>query len=953
MDLNLNTLLASFASAFTQEHRLLTLSLGEGQIAAEQMLPQSLEGTEGVSQSYRYLLTCLSPSDGIELKALLGQAARIGIKDANGAEVIRCGIVSSAERLGADGGFAQYRIAVEAPFSLLHHRRTARVFQDMPVSEIVRQIISEHQTANPVFARVQSLAFETAELPVRSYCVQYKESDFDFIVRLLHSEGLAWRFMHLDDDGPKVKLVVFDDAHNLPQAAVGRVRFHRADASEKEDGLTAWASQRQVMSGQTALASFDYKPVATLHAAQDSAQQSGQSGQALQSTLQNYDAPGIYFAGDEQKLNHYAKLRQQALDLQSKQFSGSGTVRGLLPGEYFRLDDHPAHEADAAAQREFVVTQQTLRANNNLGADLTQQLRQAAPRLVLEPTDNAPPFQTTFQAQRRGIPLTPPYAHTEHAAHTSLGPQTGTVVGPKDCREVYTDEFGRIKVQLHWQRAAEHPTIGANMDERSSCWLRVTMPSAGAGFGHMHLPRVGQEVLVNFIEGNIDRPVVTGVLYNGSHMPPQFSGAGSLPGNKTLSGIKSKEHDGQGYNELLFDDTPQQVRARLASTHGATQLNQGFLTHPRSDGKAEPRGEGFELRTDQHGAIRAANGLLLSTEAQNGAGGKQLAREHASSQLQSALALSQVLAETATAQQADAMETGPEEIDADNCKGRQRPIGHLQHQLDALQAWEAGSNTDTDGKMANGNQSGQQPLLVLSAPAGMASVSAQSQTLAAGTNLDLIAQRDLNQTSGRRWLANVGKHISLFVAGVADQVTMKLIAAKGKVQVQAQEGEMELTASKDVAITSTKGRITVTGKEEILLTCGGAYIRLKGGNIELHCPGKISIKGSSHEMSGPASVSMPMPFLPKGYQRSYILQDEKTGEPLVGKAYRLKLANGRTLSGYTDWQGKTSAAFTPNAQPVKLEAPKPPVEQDYTLYGYGTGQAQRGLQLKDNNGEDA
>ncbi|MCD4483950.1 type VI secretion system tip protein VgrG, partial [Chromobacterium vaccinii] len=349
------------------------------------------------------------------------------------------------------------------------------------------------------------------------------------------------------------------------------------------------------------------------------------------------------------------------------------------------------------------------------------------------------------------------------AKPTSLGVQTATVVGPAG-EEVHTDAQGRIKVQFHWQRPDEHPTIGAGLDDKSSCWLRVAMPSAGAGWGHQFIPRIGQEVLVDFIEGDIDRPVITGVLYNGSHPTPDFSGAGSLPANKTLSGIKSKEHQGGGYNELLFDDTPGEVRAKLSSEPGKTQLNQGYLAHPRSNGKAQPRGDGFELRTDHHGAIRAAHGLLLSTEAQNGASGKQLAREHAQSQLDSALSLSQALAETAAGQLADTMETGPDEIGPDNAKAGKKTNGHLQHHADALKAWEAGSNTDKDGKTAKG-QAGQQPLLILSAPAGIASLTEQSQTISAGQNLNLIAQRDANHTTGRRWLHNVGQHISLFVAG--------------------------------------------------------------------------------------------------------------------------------------------------------------------------------------------
>ncbi|MEO3953082.1 type VI secretion system Vgr family protein, partial [Chromobacterium piscinae] len=260
-------------------------------------------------------------------------------------------------------------------------------------------------------------------------------------------------------------------------------------------------------------------------------------------------------------------------------------------------------------------------------------------------------------------PLTPAYAGTELAKPTSLGVQTATVVGPAG-EEVHTDQHGRIKVQFHWQRPDEHPTIGAALDDKSSCWLRVAMPSAGAGWGHQFIPR-------------------------------------------------------------------------------KTQLNQGYLAHPRSNGKAQPRGDGFELRTDHHGAIRAAHGLLLTTEAQNGASGKQLAREHAQSQLDAALSLSQALAETATGQLADTMETGPDEIGPDNAKAGKKTDGHLQHHADALKAWEVGSNTDKDGKTAK-EQAGRQPLLVLSGPAGIASLTEQSQTISAGQNLNLVAQRDAN-----------------------------------------------------------------------------------------------------------------------------------------------------------------------------------------------------------------
>ncbi|KJH67237.1 type VI secretion system Vgr family protein [Chromobacterium violaceum] len=856
--MDITALLASFASAFSQDNRHITLAIASDAAGPEQLLPQTLDGEEGVSRAYRFQLDCLSPDGQIELKSLLGHPARIGLMNAEGGEDVRCGVISQARLLGSDGGFSRYGITVEPPFALLRHRRTSRVFQDMTVPDIIKQIISEHQAANPAFARVQTLDIKVdANQPVRSYCLQYKESDFDFIVRLMHEEGFGWRFEHVDDDSPQVRLVVFDDAFSLPAASVPSVRFHRADATEEQDGLTDWQAARQIVAGGVALASYDYQPTSTSHSSDTSQVDQGQAGQALQSSLTHYDAPGLYYASDTDQLSRYAQLRQQAHDLQAKTFTGSGAVRGLQAGAWFRLDDHPAHQGDSAEQREFVVTGQHIQARNNLPGDLAQQLQAIAPGLGLQAADpTAAPYQTEFQAQRRGIPLTPAYADTPHAKPTSLGSQTATVVGPAG-EEVHTDQHGRVKVQFHWQRPEEHPTIGAGMDDKSSCWLRVAMPSAGAAWGHQFIPRIGQEVLVNFIEGDIDRPLITGVLYNGSHPTPDFSGAGSLPANKTLSGIKSKEHQGGGYNELLFDDTPGEVRAKLSSEPGKTQLNQGFLTHPRSNGKAQPRGEGFELRTDNHGAIRAAHGLLLSTEAQNGAGGKQLAREHAQSQINSALSLAQVLGETAAGQLADTMETGPDEIDPNNAKDGAKEKGHLAHLASALKAWEAGTNTNGGGEVP-----GQQPVIVLSAPAGIASLTEQSQTLAAGQNLDLIALRDSNHTTGRRWLHNVGMHISLFVAGVKDKMAFKLIAAKGKVQLQAQSDTMELTADQDLTITSAKQKIHANAKQEILLTSGGAYVRLKDGKIELHAPGNVSIKAGKHDWSGPDQMAPPPPQFP-------------------------------------------------------------------------------------------
>ncbi|AZN35663.1 type VI secretion system Vgr family protein [Iodobacter ciconiae] len=881
--MNTTDLLASFAAAFNQDQRLISLQLGDGSVWGEQLLPQRVTGSEGICQVYRYQVECLSSRADLELKSLLGLPVVLSIENANGEAIERCGVISQAQLLGSDGGFAKYALTVEPPFALLRYRRTSRVFQDLSVPDIVKQVLAEHQGKNPVFASVQMLDFKLSGThSPRSYCLQYRESDFDFLTRLLAEEGLAWLFNHLPGDSPQVQLLVFDDAFAIAEAADPFVRFHRADATEESDTLTEWQSQRQIGSSSVSLASFDYKATSTNESFDESSIDQGDGGQQLQVSFEDYDPQSLYYASDAEGLSHYAQLRQQAMDAQKKSFSGSGTLRSLQAGQWFRLEDHPAHEWDSAEQREFAVTELKFTANNNLPADLTQQLGLVAPSLLA--ADVAKPYEVNFTAQRRGQPTVPVFAHTEHSKPKSRGVQTATVVGPAGS-EVHTDEQGRIKIEFHWQRAAEHLEFGASLDDKSSCWIRVAYPSAGAGFGHQFIPRIGQEVLVDFIEGDIDRPIVTGVVHNGSHPVPAFSGAGALPANKTLSGIKTKEHEGGQYGELLFDDSKGEVRTKLSSEHGKTQLNLGYLIHPRTDGKGEPRGEGFELRSDKQGAIRAS-GLLISTEAKSGASGKQLDRSPAQSQLESALALAQSLGETATNQLADTIETGDDNktVKPDNSAGNSATTGHLHHHVHASKSFEAGSNTDKDGKSQSKDQAGGQNIILLHGEDGVAITSPQSQTIAAGTNLDLVAQRDSNQTSGRRWIHNVGQHISLFVAGVKDKVALKLIAAKGQIQLQAQSDNVEIAADKNVKITACKESITVVAKDEILMTAGGGYIRLKGGNIEIHCPGKVSIKGASHELSGPAQMNPPLPIFPDSICKSCMQQAKAAGSPFAKKS---------------------------------------------------------------------
>ena len=488
-------------------------------------------------------------------------------------------------------------------------------------------------------------------------------------------------------------------------------------------------------------------------------------------------------------------------------------------------------------------------------------LRSVLPQTHKEDQD-APPYWVRLSLRKRGLPLTPDYAHTEHARPTANGIQTAIVTGPAG-EEVYTDEMGRVRIQFHWQRVSEHPDFGANFDERSSCWVRVAYPSAGAAWGSQYIPRIGQEVLVDFIENDIDRPIIIGVIHNGMQPNPYFSGVGKLPANRTLSGIKTKEHFGRQYGELLFDDTNKQVRAKLSSEHGKTQLNQGFLIHPREDGEGEARGEGAELRTDRHAAIRAAEGLLLSTEAKPEATGKQLDREKALAQLEAARASVQDIAEIAEHQNVDDMEIGPETRDAEGQQQGRTQKGHLDHMVEAVKAWEAGTNTDAESRTGTDEQPGKQGFLLFSSVDGIGLTTPREMILSSGGNLDTVSRRDTQQTTVRRWLHNAGKKISLFVIGVKDKVNLRITTALGHAQLHAQSGDVEVAGDRNLRLYAGKKQALVAAREEVLIvTQGGAYIKLGGSDIQIHCPGTLSIKSASKTSSGPANLRVPMPDFP-------------------------------------------------------------------------------------------
>lgn len=879
-------LLAPFASAFSQQGRLLSLRLGASEQWSTRLLPQYAEVEEQLSGGYTLRIRCVSPQAGLPLKSLVGQAACLGVVTSLGESIPRCGLVTRARALGGDGGFATYELQIETPAALLRHRHGSRIFQECSVPDIVDRLVQERRQGSPAIAACFELRMELRKTyPARSYCVQYRESELAFMERLLTEEGIAWRYEHIagneeDNTVPRVVWVLFDDAGDLPPCVGRQVRFHRADISEAADGLTSWQGRRSLGSGSSALASFDYKSVATVQATEHGGKQGGEAD-GIEATLEDYDPRVAYYASDPAQLGHYVHLRQQAHDRDKRDFQGEGAVRTLQAGHWFELADHPVHGADPSGQREFVVTRLHLRVANNLPGVPGALSGEPSSAAGARSNSNEMSCWVSFEAQRRGIALPPDHRGTIHARPTAHGPQTATVVGPAG-EVIHTDEYGRIKVQFHWQRERDHASGGAAFDERSSCWLRVSYPSAGAQWGHQFVPRIGQEVLVDFLEGDIDRPVVVGVLGNGAHRPAHFSGRGQLPANKALSGIKSQEMKGGGYNELLFDDTAGQLRARLCSEHAASQLNLGYLVHPRTDGKADPRGEGAELRTDAAIALRSAQGMLFSAYGRVAASETQLARGELLDLLEQCRQACRSLAEYAERYQALAGDGAP-----------------METLIEGLKAWDAGSNLDDNG------QGGGKPAICMTAPEGLAFATQQNILSYAGLNQDLAAAQHVQLTAGEQVAVNAGAGLSLF----AQSGDVRAIAHQGQYLMQAQHGDLVAEAERNVRVSATTGEVVVSAPTIRLVAEDGSFIRI-GGGITLGTEAAVAVKAARQSMSGPATDAVDLPAFDKSgvdqrFQLFYPHADATVRQAAAERRYEITLRDGRVISGVSDSEGRT------------------------------------------------
>ncbi|WP_069472306.1 type VI secretion system Vgr family protein [Candidatus Marithrix sp. Canyon 246] len=464
--------------------------------------------TEGISQLFSIDLELVAENDELDFEAIVGQAGSLTLQQYEEEEPRYFhGIISRFEQAISGLRFTTYNITLVPKIWYLMHRHNCRIFQKMSVRDIVQKILNELGVPGDEYRFVLK-----NEPPKREYCVQYRESEFDFISRLLEEEGIFYFFEHQDNK----HILVMGNSSSAHLAIQGenKIIFHEPRPGQVADEAHIYSFNytQEIISGKVSLKDYNFKkPALNLK---------GEQTATKNKDLEVYDYPGKFEEPERGK--HLAKVRLEEYQTVKKVANGATTCTQFAAGFFFSMEEYPRDSFN----NKYLITQHQVSGNQ--------------PQ-VLEET--AGEGGTTFSSSFECIPFEVPYRPDIITPKPVVeGSQTAFVVGPKG-EEIYTNEHGQIKVQFHWDREGR-------MDENSSIWIRVSQLWAGRSWGAMYIPRVGQEVIVDFLEGDPDRPIITGRVYHGTNKPPY-----PLPAEKTKSTIKSNSSKGGGgFNEIRLED---------------------------------------------------------------------------------------------------------------------------------------------------------------------------------------------------------------------------------------------------------------------------------------------------------------------------------------------------------------------------------------------------------------
>lgn len=1034
----------------TQDTRLLRLHTPLG---ADLLVPERVQLDEGIGPDaglpggLRVQMTALSPDAHIDLKRLIGQPVLLELTLADGSRRPWHAHVDEFGLMGSDGGLARYRLVLQPWLALLAHRQDSWVFQGLSVPEIVDEVFADHAGQGALAPAWRWALEDPAVYPKRSLCIQYQESDLAFVQRLLREEGIVTWFEHAaDPSSPSLgshTLVLADHNGAFAPNLQPRVRFTQSGLGLAEDSLTAWQPRAGTHTRALALASADYRSCGQ-RPVQQQAERPGDLGGEIE------DVPGQYAYPDSTQGERLALRRLQAIEADAQRTQASGPWRQATCGTHFTLSDHPRHTGLDDQHDRFVVLRTTHRMRNNLRADVLAGIEPGStfplgpgptspfgPNITsasrpshtspfglshtspfglslskpsaLPNTTEEPLHHCHLHVQPLARPVRPPLAEPgrderEHLPATTFllkprptirGTQTAVVVGAG--APVHTDRDHRIKVQFHWQRGASgsgrqpHPSGASNApaSDASGTWVRVAQSVAGANWGANFVPRVGQEVLVHFLGGDIDRPVVVGSVYNGRGQPDAqgnqvaAGGAGStgnapawFPGSQAghdhpaaLSGHKSQELAASasgtgGHNQLVLDDSPGRARVELSSSMAHSRLQLGHLRQQQDNELLDARGHGVDLATTGHGALRAGAGILLSTHVR-GSQPLQMDAREPQQQLHTGRELLHTLADSAVQHQAT-VEGQPAELPSETA---------LKATDDSLGATQALGGTEGSAEAIGGGlgtvPAWGRPDMVLASPAGIAAHTPTDFTASAGATASLVAGQDIQHIAQAHHALVAKDGLVLYTYGQAQdpnktnqETGLKLHAASGNVNLQAQTGQASFAADQAVDVASTQAMVKVTAPTHVLLTAAGAAIEIKGDAITLKAPGNVRFKASMKEWAGAGSASarvgLPVPQeLNIGPAGSISLRFAALGADdlgseagWVGQPYALYAFDGEMLEqGVIGADGRIPRIELPASQNVVLELGDP-ARTEFTPIAFEAQSDQQSADEEDDDEDD-
>lgn len=761
---------------FSHNHHLLSV---KGCEAGLDVL--AFEGDEALSQPFRYRIEFTSADHAISKEMMLMKAASLtlqapvaqgfGINVQQPVRVIQ-GVVTGFERLSTSRDETHYALTLQPRLALLNRSHQNAIYQDQSVPQIVEKILRERHGL-----RGQDFLFSlTKTYPRREQVMQYGEDDLRFITRLLGEVGIWFRFtadtrLHIDVAEFCDSQQGYEKGLTLPSVPPS------GQQSAGVDAVWEMACRHRVVEQQVSTRDYNYREAtADMNAQVDVTRGETTTFGEAYHWGDNYLTAGN--AHDRHPAPEsgafYARLRHERYLNGQTRMQATTSCPTLCPGQVLKV----------------------------IGGE--EVAREFAEGVLVTAMHSHARRDADFAVEFAGIPDNPDvgYRPEPGARPVMAGTLPARVTSTRE-NDTYghIDKHGRYRVNMLFDRARWETGF-------ESLWVRQSRPYAGDTFG-LHLPLLaGTEVAIGFEDGNPDRPYIAGVLHDSAHGD-----------HVTIRNDKRNVLRTPANNKIRLDDERGKEHIKVSTEYGGkSQLNLGHLV----DAEKQPRGDGFELRTDSWGAIRAQKGMFISADGQAQAQGQVLAMEPAVSLLKGAVNQVTEWGSLTQTHHNVIPDTGP---------------------LSAL---------------TTGASDLKQPTLLMSAPQGIAAVTPETTLLHSGNGLYLQSLGEVNITTAQRCSLNASQAISL----LAQQEGMRLVSAKGPLQVESHGDILSLTALKDITVQSTQGHLQLTAKNGITLGCGGAYIRLTPqGEVQIHGPGVISLKGQ-HDLQGPVSEEFPLPELP-------------------------------------------------------------------------------------------